>query len=201
MPRILIVDDIAIREALGEALADLGHTAAAVADGDAALDWLARHGADAVLLDLRMPGLDGMERRIRCRADPPPVAVLTAVPTSTNRIEAMRLGAVDHIAKPVGRDELRSLVTRLLAARGEARAGLPEDQYRCVVVGEQADRLPHFPPSGAGANEFVVGQLRGRGARAPRSRTGPSRAFAIASLIRWRPQTQSGRCTRAGAVR
>jgi two-component system NtrC family response regulator len=123
-PSILIVDDdIAIREALSEALTDLGHTPWAVADGAAALSWLAQHRADAVLLDLRMPGLDGMEvlRRIRGQIDPPPVAVLTAVPTSTNTIEAMRLGAADHLAKPIGREELRALVTRLLAATGEAR--------------------------------------------------------------------------------
>ncbi len=124
MPSILIVDDdVAVREALSEALADLGHTPWAVADGAAALAWLAQHRADAVLLDLRMPGLDGMEvlRRIRGRTDPPPVAVLTAVPTSTNTIEAMRLGAVDHLAKPIGRKELSALVTRLLAVTGEAR--------------------------------------------------------------------------------
>jgi two-component system NtrC family response regulator len=124
MPRILIVDDDrAIREALGEALADLGHTAVAMADGAAALAWLMRHQADAVLLDLRMPGLDGLEvlRRIRSQADAPPVAILTAVPTSANTIEAMRLGAVDHLAKPIGREELATLVTRLLAIRGEAR--------------------------------------------------------------------------------
>jgi DNA-binding NtrC family response regulator len=125
MPSILIVDDdIAIREALSEALADLGHAPYAVADGAAALDWLGQHHADAVLLDLRMPGLDGMEvlRRIRGQIDPPPVAVLTAVPTSTNTIEAMRLGAADHLAKPIGRAELSALVTRLLATTGEARS-------------------------------------------------------------------------------
>ena len=43
-------------------------------------------------------------RRIRAWPAPPPVAVLTAVPTSDNTIEAMRLGAVDHLAKPIGRD-------------------------------------------------------------------------------------------------
>jgi DNA-binding NtrC family response regulator len=134
MPRILIVDDDrAIREALGEALADLGHTVVAMGDGAAALAWLARHQADAVLLDLRMPGQDGLEvlRRIRGQADAPPVAILTAVPTSANTIEAMRLGAVDHLAKPIGRGELATLVTRLLATRGEARppaAELPGDE-------------------------------------------------------------------------
>jgi DNA-binding NtrC family response regulator len=125
MPSILIVDDdIAIREALSEALADLGHTPCAVADGAAALAWLAQHRADAVLLDLRMPGLDGMEvlRRIRSQTDPPPVAVLTAVPTSANTIEAMRLGAVDHLTKPIGREELSALVARLLAATGETQS-------------------------------------------------------------------------------
>jgi DNA-binding NtrC family response regulator len=141
MPSILIVDDdIAIREALSEALADLGHTPAAVADGAAALAWLAQHRADAVLLDLRMPGLDGMEvlRRIRGRADPPPVAVLTAVPTSTNTIEAMRLGATDHLAKPIGREELSALVTRLLAATTEPSAPPPPAVSSEELIGSSA---------------------------------------------------------------
>ena len=77
---------------------------------------MARGGVDAVLLDLRMPGMDGLETLARLRATkhPPPVAVLTAVPTASNTIEAMRLGAVDHIAKPIGRDDLFSLIGRLL---------------------------------------------------------------------------------------
>jgi two-component system NtrC family response regulator len=63
-----------------------------------------------------MPGLDGLEvlRRIRGRPDAPPVAVLTAVPTSENTIEAMRLGAADHLAKPIGREGLRALLERML---------------------------------------------------------------------------------------
>jgi two-component system NtrC family response regulator len=128
MPTILIVDDdVAIREALSEALADLGHTPCPVADGSAALAWLTKHRVDAVLLDLRMPGLDGMEvlRRIRAQAAPPPVAILTAVPTSANTIEAMRLGAIDHLAKPIGREELSTLVARLLAATGEPPSPRP----------------------------------------------------------------------------
>jgi two-component system NtrC family response regulator len=141
MPSILIIDDdIAIREALSEALADLGHTPSAVADGAAALAWLAQHRADAVLLDLRMPGLDGMEvlRRIRGRVDPPPVAVLTAVPTSTNTIEAMRLGATDHLAKPIGREELSALVTRLLTATTEPSAPPPPAVSSEELIGSSA---------------------------------------------------------------
>jgi two-component system NtrC family response regulator len=119
MPTILIVDDDpAVREALSEALTDLGHTPAAAAEGTTALSWLEQHHADAVLLDLRMPGLDGMEvlRRVRARPNPPPVVVLTAVPTSTNTIEAMRLGAADHLAKPIGRADLTALLSRVLSS-------------------------------------------------------------------------------------
>jgi DNA-binding NtrC family response regulator len=118
MPTILIVDDdAAVRDALSEAVADLGHTPVAAAHGGAALEFLEGHRANAVLLDLRMPGIDGLEvlARIRARSQAPPVAILTAVPTSANTIEAMRLGAVDHIAKPIGRVELEALLDRMLA--------------------------------------------------------------------------------------
>jgi DNA-binding NtrC family response regulator len=117
MATILIVDDdAALRQAVATALGDLGHQSAEAADGEAALAWLSRHQADAVLLDLRMPGMHGMEVLGRIRANPaaPPVAVLTAVPTSDNTIEAMRLGAADHLAKPIGRDGLRALLARML---------------------------------------------------------------------------------------
>jgi DNA-binding NtrC family response regulator len=116
---ILIVDDDrALRRALATSLSDLGHEAAEAGDGEAALAWLSRHHADAVLLDLRMPGMDGMDvlRCIRASPNPPPVAVLTAVPTSDNTIEAMRLGAADHLAKPIGRDGLQALLSRILPA-------------------------------------------------------------------------------------
>jgi len=119
MATVLIVDDDdALRRAIATTLSDLGHQPEQAADGEASLAWLSRHRADAVLLDLRMPGLDGMEvlRRIRARPDAPPVAVLTAVPTGENTIEAMRLGAADHLAKPVGRDGLRALLARMLPA-------------------------------------------------------------------------------------
>jgi DNA-binding NtrC family response regulator len=124
---ILIVDDDrALRRALATSLGDLGHEAAEAADGEAALAWLSRHHADAVLLDLRMPGMDGMDvlRRIRAKPNPPPVAVLTAVPTSDNTIEAMRLGAADHLAKPIGRDGLQALLGRMLPA-AEASSASP----------------------------------------------------------------------------
>jgi len=118
MALILIVDDDAgLRESLAETMRDLGHEPRLAATGEAALAILAAEHCAAVLLDLRMPGMDGLEllRRLQARPAPPPVAVLTAVPTSANTIEAMRLGAVDHLAKPVGRADLAALLARMLA--------------------------------------------------------------------------------------
>lgn len=120
MPTILIIDDDnALRTAIATTLGDLGYHTAEARDGETALDWLARHQVQGILLDLRMPRMDGMDvlRRIQTQPNPPPVAVLTAIATSDNTIEAMRLGAVDHLAKPIGREGLQALLARMLPAR------------------------------------------------------------------------------------
>jgi DNA-binding NtrC family response regulator len=132
MAGILIVDDDAgLRDGLAETLADLGHRPQTAATGNEALHRLEAHRFDAVLLDLRMPGgLDGIEvlRRIRAAPRPPPVAVLTAYASAENTIEAMRLGAFDHLTKPIGRAELKSLLERMLPGH-DAPPG-PDDEPR-----------------------------------------------------------------------
>jgi DNA-binding NtrC family response regulator len=116
MATVLIVDDdAALREGLAETLTDLGHTPRTASSGREGLAALSEE-IDAVLLDLRMPGgLDGIDvlRRIRSRDDAPPVVVLTAFASAENTIEAMRLGAFDHLTKPIGRDELKALLDSL----------------------------------------------------------------------------------------
>jgi DNA-binding NtrC family response regulator len=133
MANVLIVDDdAALREGLAETVADLGHVPRVTASGREALALLTANDIDCVLLDLRMPGgMDGIEvlRRIRERGDAPPVIVLTAFATAENTIEAMRLGAFDHLTKPIGRLELDALLRRLprrgipLAADGASETG------------------------------------------------------------------------------
>jgi DNA-binding NtrC family response regulator len=129
MPSLLIVDDdAAMRDALGEAARDLGYDTRLAASGSEAIRLLDAHAIEAVLLDLRMAGIDGLEvlRRIRGRPKPPPVTVLTAHATAANTIEAMRLGAFDHLTKPIGRKELSRVLSGMLAARVESRASQPE---------------------------------------------------------------------------
>ena len=125
MSCILIVDDdAALRSALVEAVADLGHETREAPTGRIALAVIAAGGIDGVLLDLRMPGLDGLEvlRLLRAQASAPAVAVLTGHATAANTIEAMRLGAVDHLTKPISQEELRRVVEALVPA-GESRRG------------------------------------------------------------------------------
>jgi two-component system NtrC family response regulator len=132
MPIVLIVDDDdAMRDALGEAARDLGYEARLAQSGAAALASLDGGPVDAVLLDLRMPGMDGLDvlRRMRARRLAPPITVLTAHATAENTIEAMRLGAFDHLIKPIGRAELERALAAMIAApigRREARAE-PDD--------------------------------------------------------------------------
>ena len=189
MSVILIVDDDdELRDSMAETIADLGHRPEHAADGEAALYRVARGGIDAVLLDLRMPGLDGLEvlRRIRV-ADRDagtllPVAVLTAAPTAANTIEAMRLGAVDHLAKPVGRDALASLIRAMLpevavrpaaavsAARDDlvgASAAMREVQKAIGMLADSDATVLVTGETGTG-KEVVARAVHRHGRRSPR---------------------------------
>ncbi|RYE31916.1 MAG: sigma-54-dependent Fis family transcriptional regulator [Hyphomicrobiales bacterium] len=118
---ILIIDDeAALRESLEETVRDLGYEAATAASGRAGLDHLRSETIDAVLLDLRLGGdMDGLVvlKAIRALPKPPPVTILTAYATAENTIEAIRLGAFDHLTKPIGRADLADNLTRMLALR------------------------------------------------------------------------------------
>lgn len=121
---LIIDDDAGVRDGLSETLIDQHHEVLAAASGAEGLALLDARKVDAVLLDLRMAGLDGIEvlRRIQALPNPPPVTVLTAHATAENTIEAMRLGAFDHLTKPLGRAELIDVATRMLARQKRAAA-------------------------------------------------------------------------------
>lgn len=104
MARILVADDEeGLRSYLAEALSTEGHDVAQAADGRQALSALRAEPFELLLLDLKMPGLHGMEVLAHARRERPelPVVVLTAHGTIAQAVEAMRLGAFDFLEKPL----------------------------------------------------------------------------------------------------
>jgi two-component system NtrC family response regulator len=116
-PRVLVVDDeermaAVVAAALGRA----GYQCEACGGGEAALAALEARGADVVVTDWKMPGMDGMEllRRVHERRPGVPVIMLTAFGNVPSAVAAMREGAFDYVIKPFDNDELRACVARAL---------------------------------------------------------------------------------------
>jgi DNA-binding NtrC family response regulator len=106
---ILIVDDEeVVRHSHLRSLAGTGCHAQAAEDGQQAIRVMEQHPFDVVLLDLRMPGLDGMDvlKIIKERWPDSEVVVITGYPTIESAKEAVRLGAQNYITKPVGPDDV-----------------------------------------------------------------------------------------------
>ena len=106
---ILIVDDEeVVRRSHLRSLEETGCYTEAAEDGHKAIHVMEQHPFDVVLLDLRMPGLDGMDvlKTIKQRWPDCEVVVITGYPTIETAKEAVRLGAQNYIAKPVGPDDV-----------------------------------------------------------------------------------------------
>lgn len=114
---ILIVDDEKnIRLTLSQALETLAAEIDTAADGEEALAKLKEREFGLILLDIRMPGMDGMEvlRRVREMRPDIRIIIITAYGTVESAVEAMKLGAVDFLQKPFDPDEIRELVSRVM---------------------------------------------------------------------------------------
>ena len=118
--RILVVDDDpGVRSALDRALRLDGYEVTSVADGEAALTSLAVAPPDAVVLDLGLPGIDGLEvaRRMRVAGDDTPVLMLTARDAVHDRVLGLDAGADDYVVKPFALAELEARLRALLRRR------------------------------------------------------------------------------------
>ena len=157
MARILLIDDDAsLREVLAYTLREQGHEVETAADGSAGLVLLERAVPDAVITDLKMPGIDGLEvlRRAHEIDATLPVIVLTAFGSIEDAVAAMRDGAHDYLTKPYNRDELRLTVEKAL----EKRRLVQENRTLRDRLREERRRMPlvHVSP----AMERVVAAIR-----------------------------------------
>ncbi|WP_210769935.1 response regulator transcription factor [Qaidamihabitans albus] len=115
--RILVVDDDrAVRESLRRSLEFNGYQVELASDGAQALDMVVANRPDAMVLDVMMPRLDGLEvaRRLRSTGDDLPILVLTARDTVSDRVSGLDAGADDYLPKPFALEELLARLRALL---------------------------------------------------------------------------------------
>jgi len=130
--RILVVDDdLTIGEVVGDYLRDAGLEARHAADGPSALSVAEQWPPDLVVLDLMLPGIDGMEvcRRLRAAHGSQhalPVIMLTALGEEADRVVGLEAGADDYVTKPFSPRELALRVQAVLRRAAAARAMPPE---------------------------------------------------------------------------
>jgi two-component system response regulator MprA len=127
-PKILVVDDEpAVLQALSRAFALESYAVSVAGDGGEALEALAGERFDAVVLDVMMPGVSGLEvcRRLRASGDRSPVLMLTARDAIDDRVAGLDAGADDYLVKPFALRELMARMRALLRRRDGEGDGSP----------------------------------------------------------------------------
>lgn len=146
--RVLVVDDEALaRLRLRSLVAECSSPAAQVvgeaANAEEAVAWLAADRCDLVLLDIHMPGLDGMglAKRLRGQADAPAIVFVTA--HAEHALQAFELDAVDYLTKPVRRDRLQAALLRVVqrGRPGTQAVAAPADSELMLIVNDLGRRV------------------------------------------------------------
>jgi two-component system, OmpR family, response regulator MprA len=158
--RVLVVDDEpAVRQAVHRALTFEGYDVAVAKEGAQALELLALQSVDAIVLDVLMPNLDGLEvcRRLRAAGNSTPVLMLTARGHVDDRVAGLDAGADDYLAKPFALQELLARVRALLRRSQPTRDVLRFADLSLDVDSREvrrADRLISLTPT-----EFLLMEL------------------------------------------
>lgn len=147
MKLLLVEDEADIAAFVRQGLSEEGFEVTWLPEGEQALVWLASNHADILLLDIRLPGIDGVEtcKRIRKTHVTLPIIMLTALDAVEDRVRGLRAGADDYVPKPFAFEELLARIEALLRRAGDRRAGEPltdgplvlePDAHRCTCHGQ-----------------------------------------------------------------
>jgi nitrogen regulation protein NR(I) len=139
MGTILIVDDDPqLRQSFEKLLVEEGHTVATAANGEAALELVRQNPPELVVMDIRMPGMSGLEAFQAMHALEPklPVIIMTAFGTTETAIEATKLGAYDYILKPFDIPDILAIISQALEAGRIMRAKVEMNRPPDTPLGE-----------------------------------------------------------------
>jgi DNA-binding response OmpR family regulator len=134
--RILIVDDETnVRLNFRMTLETEGYEVIEVSSGEAAVELLGEHSFALAILDIRMPGMDGLELLAKMRESGirVPAMIVTAYSDVPNAVKAMKLGAIDFLQKPLRPEELRSIVNEILK-RHTGHEDSPAETFSAHIV-------------------------------------------------------------------
>jgi DNA-binding NtrC family response regulator len=129
--RILVVDDDeTVRRSYLRSLQSVSCDVESASNGEEALQTMEQNPFDVVLLDMRMPGLDGLSvlRTIKQKWPDSEVVIITGFPTVDSAKEAVRLGAFDYVSKPVGPQDVINVADGAITRKQWALRRLPEGQ-------------------------------------------------------------------------
>ncbi len=146
MKLLLVEDEADIAAFVRQGLSEEGFDVTWLPEGEQALEWLASNHADILLLDIRLPGMDGVEtcQRIRSTHVKLPIIMLTALDAVEDRVRGLRAGADDYVPKPFAFEELLARIDALLRRAGDQRNDqvlsdgplvLEPDAHQCTCNG------------------------------------------------------------------
>ncbi|MFD9001799.1 response regulator transcription factor [Streptomyces sp. NPDC059582] len=190
MPQTVLLaeDDRAIRHALERALALEGYQVTAVADGVEALAHAHRNPPDVLVLDVMMPGIDGLQvcRVLRAEGDRTPILMLTALVETADRIAGLDAGADDYVVKPFDVEEVFARLRALLRRTSANESATVPDAPKETPPGPSPQASAPAAPAAPGS---VPGPSAGSAA-GPAAGPVPSERHVTAAGLRMDPQAR-----------